>query len=68
LCGCRTDAKCHGICARSAETIDAIIDMKPQPEPSAQEVLAGHLERVTYHNSEKASAFCALRRAAIAMS
>jgi exodeoxyribonuclease V alpha subunit len=26
--------------------------MKPQPEPSAQEVLAGLVERVTYHNAE----------------
>src|SRR5215207_589747 len=33
--------------------------MKPQPEPSAQEVLAGLVERVTYHNSE--NGFCVLR-------
>jgi exodeoxyribonuclease V alpha subunit len=26
--------------------------MKPQPEPSTQEVLAGLVERVTYHNAE----------------
>jgi hypothetical protein len=25
------------------------IAMKPQPEPSTQEVLAGLIERVTYH-------------------
>src|SRR6185436_3449763 len=45
--------------ARSAETIDTLIDMKPQPEPSAQEVLAGLVERVTYHNAE--NGFCVLR-------
>ena len=33
--------------------------MKPQPEPSAQEVLAGFVERVTYHNAE--NGFCVLR-------
>jgi exodeoxyribonuclease V alpha subunit len=54
-----TDAKCRGIGARSAETIDTLIDMKPQPEPSTQEVLAGLVERVTYHNAE--NGFCVLR-------
>jgi exodeoxyribonuclease V alpha subunit len=33
--------------------------MKPQPEPSTQEVLAGLVERVTYHNGE--NGFCVLR-------
>src|SRR5829696_549708 len=33
--------------------------MKPQPEPSTQEVLAGLVERVTYHNAE--NGFCVLR-------
>ena len=33
--------------------------MKPQPEQSAQEVLAGLVERVTYHNAE--NGFCVLR-------
>src|SRR5438045_6920196 len=33
--------------------------MKPQPEPSTQEVLAGVVERVTYHNAE--NGFCVLR-------
>ena len=33
--------------------------MKPQPEPSNQEVLAGLTERVTYHHEE--SGFCVLR-------
>jgi len=33
--------------------------MKPRPESSAQEVLAGLVERVTYHNAE--NGFCVLR-------
>jgi exodeoxyribonuclease V alpha subunit len=33
--------------------------MKPQSEPSNQEVLAGLVERVTYHNAE--NGFCVLR-------
>src|SRR4051812_32942851 len=33
--------------------------MKPQPRPSTQEVLAGLVERVTYHNAE--NGFCVLR-------
>jgi exodeoxyribonuclease V alpha subunit len=33
--------------------------MKPQQEPSAQEVLAGLVERVTFHNGE--NGFCVLR-------
>jgi len=33
--------------------------MKPQPEPSTQEVLAGLVERVTFHNDE--NGFCVLR-------
>jgi exodeoxyribonuclease V alpha subunit len=33
--------------------------MRPQPESSHQEVLAGLVERVTYHNSE--NGFCVLR-------
>jgi exodeoxyribonuclease V alpha subunit len=36
-----------------------INDMKPQPEASTQEVLAGLVERVTYHNAE--NGFCVLR-------
>jgi hypothetical protein len=35
------------------------IAMKLQPEPLAQEVLAGLVERVTYHNAE--NGFCVLR-------
>src|SRR5829696_10513056 len=58
-CGPAT-SKCRGIGARSAETnIDENIVMKPQPEPSAPEVLAGLVERVTYHNAE--NGFCVLR-------
>src|SRR4051812_36473853 len=41
------------------KTDDATIDMKPQAHPSAQEVLAGLVERVTYHNAE--NGFCVLR-------
>ena len=37
----------------------AIIDMTPQPTSSTQEVLAGLVERVTYHNAE--NGFCVLR-------
>src|SRR5215831_5696795 len=33
--------------------------MRLQPEPSTQEVLAGLVERVTYHNAE--NGFCVLR-------
>jgi exodeoxyribonuclease V alpha subunit len=33
--------------------------MKPSPEKSPQEVLAGLVERVTYHNQE--NGFCVLR-------
>src|SRR5262245_13909113 len=33
--------------------------MSPQPEPLTQEVLAGLVERVTYHNAE--NGFCVLR-------
>ena len=33
--------------------------MKPRPEASTQEVLAGLVERVTYHNAE--NGFCVLR-------
>jgi exodeoxyribonuclease V alpha subunit len=36
-----------------------MMDMKPQPESSTQEVLAGLVERVTYHNAE--NGFCVLR-------
>jgi exodeoxyribonuclease V alpha subunit len=35
------------------------IAMKPLPEPSKQEVLAGLVERITYHNTE--NGFCVLR-------
>ena len=37
--------------APSDVTDDATIDMKQQPEPSTQEVLAGLVDRVTYHNA-----------------
>ena len=55
----RATSICLGIGARSDRTDDVTIAMKPQPEPSAQEVLAGLVERVTYHNAE--NGFCVLR-------
>jgi ATP-dependent exoDNAse (exonuclease V) alpha subunit len=45
--------------ARSTAIDELTIDMKPQPEASTQEVLAGLVERVTYHNAE--NGFCVLR-------
>jgi exodeoxyribonuclease V alpha subunit len=48
--------------ARGPETTDAIIDMNPQAARSTQEVLAGLVERVTYHNAE--NGFCVLRATA----
>ena len=45
--------------ARGSETDDLAIRMKPQPESSTQEVLAGLVERVTFHNAE--NGFCVLR-------
>src|SRR5271169_4835485 len=43
----------------TAEADNRTIEMKPQQEPSTQEVLAGLVERVTFHNDE--SGFCVLR-------
>src|SRR5580693_10315411 len=43
----------------SAESDVTTIDMKPQQEPSSQEVLAGLVERVTFHNAD--NGFCVLR-------
>ena len=43
----------------SRNTRDATIEMKPQPQTSPQEVLAGLIERVTCHNAE--NGFCVLR-------
>src|SRR5467141_4939829 len=50
---------CHEIGVPSAEADDTMIDMKPQQEPSTQEVLAGLVERVTFHNDD--NGFCVLR-------
>jgi exodeoxyribonuclease V alpha subunit len=44
---------------RDARTGDPGALMKPAPESSAQEVLAGLVERVTFHNEE--NGFCVLR-------
>ena len=38
---------------------DVAIQMKSQPQPTTQEVLAGPVERVTFHNDD--SGFCVLR-------
>jgi predicted acyl esterase len=35
------------------------MQMRPQPEPPTQEVFAGLVERVTYHNAE--NGFCVVR-------
>ena len=45
--------------ARCGKADDATNRMKRQPEPITQEVLAGLVERVTYHNAE--NGFCVLR-------
>src|SRR5438034_6724112 len=42
-----------------APRVAAEAAMKPEPEKSSQEVLAGLIERVTYHNAE--NGFCVLR-------
>jgi hypothetical protein len=44
---------------RAVNTDDPAIRMKPQPESSTEEVLAGLVERVTFHNAE--NGFCVLR-------
>jgi hypothetical protein len=48
-----------GLGVRTGKTDDATIVMKPQPHPPTPEVLAGLVERVTYHNEE--NGFCVLR-------
>jgi exodeoxyribonuclease V alpha subunit len=55
----RDDSTCQGIGARRNKADDPAIDMKSQPQPSATEVLAGLVERVTFHNAE--NGFCVLR-------
>jgi Domain of unknown function (DUF6362) len=47
---------------RSGETDGAMIDTKPRPNASSQEVLAGHVERVTYHNERIAPSPAAISR------
>ena len=46
-------------CGTHAPGLAAEVAMKPSPEKSPQEVLAGVVERVTYHNVE--NGFCVLR-------
>src|SRR6186997_633205 len=50
---------CVGLAGPACNTRDATIEMKPQSDPSTQDVLAGLIERVTYHNAE--NGFCVLR-------
>ena len=45
--------------AREERTGDPSAFMKPTPESSTQEVLAGLVERVTFHNAE--NGFCVFR-------
>ena len=45
--------------ARGEKTGDLGDRMRPTPESSTQEVLAGLVERVTFHNAE--NGFCVLR-------
>jgi hypothetical protein len=55
-----TDAACFTFPASwPLNTDDPTIRMKPLPESSPQEVLAGLVERVTFHNVE--NGFCVLR-------
>jgi hypothetical protein len=52
----------EGVLPRATRAVAALLcdtDMRAHPEPSTQEVLAGLVERVTYHNSE--NGFCVLR-------
>ena len=53
------NSRCRGRGGRGTITDDATDDMNPQPEAAKPEVLAGLVERVTYHNSE--TGFCVLR-------
>jgi hypothetical protein len=55
----RVDPRLIGSVRDAGDYIKGSNDMKPQPEPSNQEVLAGLIERVTYHNAE--NGFCVLR-------
>src|ERR1700730_13240719 len=48
-----------GWLAVSGTRDDVTIRMKSQPQPTTQEVLAGPVERVTFHNDD--SGFCVLR-------
>jgi hypothetical protein len=48
-----------GIGVRGSEAASLQVCMKPQPESSTREVLAGLVERVTFHNAE--NGFCVLR-------
>jgi hypothetical protein len=55
----RSGGRPPGRVAREERTGDPSGFKKPTPESSTQEVLAGLVERVTFHNAE--SGFCVLR-------
>ncbi len=58
ICGRAATHRIRGV-ARGRETSDPRSCMKSAPEQSTQEVLAGLVERVTFHNAE--NGFCVLR-------
>ena len=64
----RADPFCEDLRIRHGQGNPAPIPMKPQPELSTQEVLAGLVERVTYHNAENGFWFCEPRHVAIVIS
>ena len=49
----------RNVCGILPENKDPAVRMKSNPEASSQEVLAGLVERVTFHNPE--NGFCVLR-------
>ena len=53
------NSRCHGIGDCSTATGDTTTEMKPDPATLNEEVLAGLVERVSYHNVE--NGFCVLR-------
>ena len=53
--------------ARSGETTDAIVDMKPQPESSTQEVPAGSSNESPTTTLRMAFAFCEPKRVGVVM-
>ena len=50
---------CRGTGGLNTGIDDPLMNVKPHPTASNQDVLAGLVERVTYHNAE--NGFCVLR-------